>query len=145
MDLLINLLRRSLGCVPRQIFSISVLQSKTGRRRGSSFIIYAGIVLRKPVFVLTKHFSLCSGNEVSASYIQALSHQDRPSVIILTRQNLPHLAGSSIEAASKGAYTVLKEKDLSKLPAVIIAATGSEVSIAVDAAGLLATKGVDGM
>lgn len=89
------------------------------------------------------NFRPADGNEVSASYIQALSHQDRPSVIILTRQNLPHLAGSSIEAASKGAYTVLKEKGDGNKPAVIIAATGSEVSIAVDAAGLLAAKGVD--
>ena len=79
------------------------------------------------------------GNEVSGAYLQALLHKDRPTVLILTRQNLPHLAGSSIEAVAKGGY-VLQDSD--GKADIILAATGSEVSLAVETAKLLAAKGV---
>ena len=48
------------------------------------------------------------GNEVSGCYAMALENNHSPSVLSLTRQNVPHLEGSSIEGCSKGAY-VLKE------------------------------------
>lgn len=41
------------------------------------------------------------GNEVSGAYIAAMENEHRPSVLCLTRQNLPHLEGSSIEASLK--------------------------------------------
>lgn len=78
------------------------------------------------------------GNEVSASYKSAISSVITPHVIALTRQNLPQLEGSSIEKASKGAYTLVKADK----PDVIIVASGSEVFISVEAAKLLAAQGV---
>lgn len=79
------------------------------------------------------------GNEVSAAYIAALENRNRPSVIILTRQNVPHLHGSSIESALRGAYQ-LSAPEGSK---VILVATGSEVSLAVETAlHLLKTQNI---
>ncbi|KAJ1924678.1 Transketolase, partial [Coemansia sp. S17] len=40
------------------------------------------------------NFRPADGNEVSAAYLAALQHSDRPSVLSLTRQNLPQLEGS---------------------------------------------------
>lgn len=55
----------------------------------------------------------------------------------LSRQNLPQLEGSSIESAAKGGY-VLEAADK---PDLIIASTGSEVAIAVEAAQILRKEG----
>ncbi|KAJ1833770.1 Transketolase [Coemansia sp. RSA 2711] len=85
------------------------------------------------------NFRPADGNEVSAAYMAALQHTDRPSVLSLTRQNLPQLDGSSIEGALKGAYD-LKTYGAGAKPDLIIAGTGSETSIAVDAAQLLASQ-----
>ncbi|OUM60913.1 hypothetical protein PIROE2DRAFT_69675 [Piromyces sp. E2] len=73
------------------------------------------------------------GNEVSAAYYQALTSKGTPSVICLNRQNVPHLKGSSFENALKGGYILQDEPD----PKIILAGTGSEVSLCVDAAELL--------
>lgn len=78
------------------------------------------------------------GNEVSAAYKSAFNSTSTPHIIALTRQNLPHLEGSSIENASKGGYTLVKADK----PDVIIVASGSEVSISVDAAKKLADEGI---
>lgn len=77
------------------------------------------------------------GNEVSAAYKGALEATHTPSVLALSRQNLPQIEGSSIEKASMGGYVI---KDIEN-PNLIIAATGSEVSISVEAAKLLDSKG----
>lgn len=74
------------------------------------------------------------GNETSAAYYVALNSKHTPSVIALTRQNLPQLEGSTIEKASKGGYTVYSVSDK---PDLIFVATGSEVSLSIDAAKLL--------
>lgn len=80
------------------------------------------------------------GNEVSASYLKAFSSKSTPSIIALTRQNLPQLEGSSIEKAAKGGY-VLSEPTGSL--DVILVATGSEVALSVDAAKALASEGIN--
>ncbi|KAI9469370.1 Transketolase [Coemansia sp. RSA 989] len=85
------------------------------------------------------NFRPADGNEVSAAYISALQHTDRPSVLSLTRQNLPQLEGSSVEKALKGGYELQTHGSGSK-PDLLIAATGSETSIAADTAKLLADK-----
>lgn len=79
------------------------------------------------------------GNEVSAAYKIALEQNHTPSVIALSRQNLPQLEGSSIEKAAKGGY-VLQDVES---PHIIIVSTGSEVGIAVDAAKVLKEQGVN--
>jgi transketolase len=42
------------------------------------------------------------GNEVSAAYLVAIESAHRPTVIALSRQNVPQLEGSSIEKAAMG-------------------------------------------
>jgi transketolase len=76
------------------------------------------------------------GNETSACYYICLTAKTTPSIIALSRQNLPQLEGSSIENAIKGAY-VLQELENANITLV---ATGSEVGIAVDAAKELKEK-----
>ena len=82
------------------------------------------------------------GNEVSGSYLAAFENGKRPSVLCLTRQNLPHLEGSSIEKTMKGGY-VLQDLSSDNQLQIILVGTGSEVSLAVDAAKLLASEGVN--
>ena len=77
-------------------------------------------------------------NEVSGSYLVALNARKRPSVLALSRQPLPNLEGSSPESVTKGAY-VLQDQPNAK---VIITATGSEVSLAVEAAQVLNRQGI---
>lgn len=83
-------------------------------------------------------FRPADGNEVSGTYLVALENAHRPSIIALSRQNLPQLEGSSVEAVAKGAY-VLQDAPNAK---VAFVATGSEVSLAVEAAKLLAGQGI---
>ncbi len=77
------------------------------------------------------------GNETSAAYYQSIITRTSPSVIALTRQNLPQLEGSSIEKASKGGYTLIGYEN----PDIILVATGSEVSLAVDTSKALSENG----
>ncbi|TFK55274.1 transketolase [Heliocybe sulcata] len=78
------------------------------------------------------------GNETSAAYYWAINAKQTPSVLSLSRQNLPNLEGSTIEKALKGGYVVheVEKEDLT------IVSTGSEVSIAVEAAGKLLSEGI---
>jgi transketolase len=76
------------------------------------------------------------GNEVSACYYIALTSKHTPSIIALSRQNLPQLNGSTIENGIKGGY-VLEEK---RGADITLVSTGSEVGIAVDAARELKEK-----
>jgi transketolase len=79
------------------------------------------------------------GNEVSGSYSAALVNRTRPSVLCLSRQNVPNLQGTSVESVALGAYTVSETIPNSK-PDIVIAATGSEVSLAAEAIALLKGK-----
>jgi len=47
-------------------------------------------------------FRPCDGNETSGAYLESLKQTDNPSVLVLTRQNLPHLNGTSIESVAFG-------------------------------------------
>ncbi|KAF7338464.1 Transketolase [Mycena venus] len=78
------------------------------------------------------------GNETSAAYAVALKSTHTPSILSLSRQNLPNLESSTIEHASRGGYVVHEEanEDLT------IVSCGSEVSIAVDAAKKLKEQGI---
>jgi transketolase len=86
-------------------------------------------------------------NETAVAWRTILEHTDRPAGLILSRQNLPTLdrtVFASAEGTAKGAY-VLKEGSASAGttgPAVILIATGSEVSIAVAAAETLESQGI---
>jgi transketolase len=81
-------------------------------------------------------FRPADGNEVSGSYLAAIEKLHAPSVLVLTRQNLPHLEGSSVEKTLLGGY-VLHECENAQITLI---ATGSEVSLIVDTAKLLKEK-----
>ncbi len=80
------------------------------------------------------------GTETSGAYKVAIEHakQHRPTLLALSRQNLPNLAGSSIEGVEKGAYSVI---DCDGTPDVILIGTGSEVGLCVQAAEKLTAEG----
>lgn len=67
-------------------------------------------------------------------------HQDGPSGLALTRQDLPILEGTSFEGVSKGGY-VLAEASTGT-PQVILIATGSELQLAVAARTTLEEQGI---
>lgn len=83
------------------------------------------------------------GNEVSGAYLMALRAIDHPTVLCLSRQNLPQLKGTSIEGVSRGAY-VLNEhsNDNDDGFQVILVGTGSEMALAVAAANILRQDGI---
>lgn len=81
-------------------------------------------------------FRPADGNETAGAYAVAIQHHG-PSVIALSRQNLPHLENSSVENVKKGAYVVLDADDSKNLDVVLVA-TGSEVGESIKAAKALA-------
>jgi transketolase len=83
-------------------------------------------------------------NEVSWAWKAALQHDKGPSLIVLTRQNIPTFSRNEENAASnvlKGAY-VLEDSERNT-PDVILIGTGSEVQLAVQARKELAEEGID--
>ena len=78
-------------------------------------------------------------NETAACWQATLEHTDRPTALVLSRQNLPVLAAERVVDAAKGAY-VLAEASVG-LPDVILIATGSEVALAVAARERLEAEG----
>ena len=85
-------------------------------------------------------FRPADATETIAAWYSAVTSKDTPTALVLTRQNLPQLAGSSKEAL-KGGYVVA---DSSKeTPDAIIIASGSEVSLSIEAKEALAKEGVD--
>ena len=78
--------------------------------------------------------------ETYAAWAEALRSTKTPTALILSRQNLPLLNGSSADGLAKGAYIISKEE---KKAALEIIATGSEVSLAVEAQKLLKEEGID--
>lgn len=84
------------------------------------------------------------GNEVVAAWKLAVKSKDHPTVLVLTRQNLPvlpqtkELAPTQVE---KGAYVISPQKGTQ--PEGILIATGSEVALAIAAQKQLAQANID--
>ena len=80
------------------------------------------------------------GNETSGAYKVAIekASQTNPTLLALSRQNLPNLAGTSIAGVAKGAYTIVESEGT---PDIILIGTGSEVSLCVSAAEKLTAEG----
>lgn len=78
------------------------------------------------------------GNETSAAYYMALTSHDTPSILALTRQNLPQLEGSTLDRAIKGGYVALEDKSAN----ITLVSTGSEVSLCLEAVKTLAGQNV---
>jgi transketolase len=82
--------------------------------------------------------------ETAVAWTMALGNASRPSVLALSRQNLPYAPKKALDEISKGAYVLAEPASVgikSKAQAVIIA-TGSEVQLAMRAQELLAMDGI---
>ncbi len=82
----------------------------------------------------------CDATETAAAWAYAVTSKKTPTALVLTRQNLPQMAGSSKEAL-KGAYVIADSTK--NVPDAILIASGSEVSLAVDAKAELIKDGID--
>jgi len=82
----------------------------------------------------------CDSVESAVAWKAAIERKDGPSVLIFSRQNLPHVSRTpaQIEAIRRGGYVI---RDCDGTPDAIIIATGSEVELALKAADELAGKG----
>lgn len=71
-------------------------------------------------------------NETASAWAYALRQQEGPVALVLSRQNLPvfEATKANVEQVAKGAYVLAETNDR---PDVILIATGSEVSLAVNA------------
>lgn len=85
------------------------------------------------------------GNETSGAYKVAVERAkgigvatQQPTLLALSRQGLPNLAGSSIDNTAKGAYIL---SDSEGTPDILLIGTGSEVFLCVDAAEKLRAEG----
>lgn len=84
------------------------------------------------------------GNETVAAWKIAMKSQDKPTVLVLSRQNLPVLEGTlkfAEQGVAKGGYVLLRQAKA--IPDGILIATGSEVNLAVKAQAELAKQGKD--
>ena len=86
-------------------------------------------------------FRPADATETAAGWYLAVTSKKTPTVLALTRQNLPQLPGSSKDAL-KGAYVVSEAKDPKTMKGILIG-TGSEVHLAIDAQKELAAQGID--
>jgi transketolase len=78
--------------------------------------------------------------ETAVAWTAALSHADRPSALLLSRQNLNYAPKSGLDEIAKGAYVLAEptEVGLRKKAQAVIIATGSEVQLALHAQAELA-------
>ena len=82
-------------------------------------------------------FRPCDATETEAAWYSAVTSKRTPTALVLTRQNLAPMAGSSKEAL-KGGYVM---DDCEGTPELILMASGSEVALAVEAKKILEAEG----
>lgn len=85
-------------------------------------------------------FRPADARETAAAWYHAVTAKNTPTALVLSRQNLPQLAGSSKEALRGGYILADSAKEI---PDGIIIASGSEVQLAVEARERLLTEGKD--
>ncbi|MFC1738049.1 transketolase [Planctomycetota bacterium] len=86
-------------------------------------------------------FRPADANETKYAWKYALENNDAPTALLLTRQGLPTLDQdkyNSAENLTKGAYVLIGSEN----PDVLLLATGSEVSIAIEAQKKLAEENI---
>ncbi|MDP2448047.1 transketolase C-terminal domain-containing protein, partial [Polaromonas sp.] len=79
--------------------------------------------------------------ETAVAWAVALQNKNKPTALLLSRQNLPYAPKDDLGQISKGAYVLSEptEVGLAKKAQAVIIATGSEVQLALKAQELLAT------
>ncbi|MDP4177682.1 MAG: transketolase [Bacillota bacterium] len=85
-------------------------------------------------------FRPADSKETAAAWYSALTRNDGPTAIVLSRQNLP-LYNETGKEALKGAYILLDSEK--ETPDIILMASGSEVELIYEAAKVLKDKGID--
>ena len=85
-------------------------------------------------------FRPCDAIETEAAWYAAIKSDRTPTALVLSRQNLAPMPGSSRDAL-KGGYVI--DDSAKEVPDVILMASGSEVELAVEAKKLLAGDGID--
>jgi len=83
----------------------------------------------------------CDAVETVVAWQFAIEHRKGPTSLLLSRQNLPHQMrdASTLQNVQRGGYIL---KDFAgKTPDVILIATGSEVSLAMEAAYIISQQG----
>ncbi|MBS0453032.1 MAG: transketolase [Proteobacteria bacterium] len=81
--------------------------------------------------------------ETAVAWAVALQNANKPTALLLSRQNLPYSPKGDLSDISKGAYVLAEPERVglkSKKTAAVIIATGSEVQLALKAQELLAAK-----
>ncbi|MBC5636055.1 transketolase [Ornithinibacillus sp. BX22] len=84
------------------------------------------------------------GNETNAAWRLAVESTDQPTLLVLTRQNLPTLEGTkeqAYEGVKRGGY-ILRDSNKA-IPDAILIASGSEVQLAVEAQKVLREDNID--
>ena len=84
----------------------------------------------------------CDAVETVTSWCHAIENQSGPTSLILTRQKLHHQARTEeqVQSIKKGGYILKESKNT---PEIILIATGSEVSVAMESAKILDSDGID--
>lgn len=85
-------------------------------------------------------FRPCDRTETAAAWMYAVENECGPTGLVLTRQNLPQMEGSSKDSL-KGGYVIAESEKA--VPDAIIIASGSEVSLAINAKEELKKSGID--
>ncbi|MCM3064513.1 transketolase [Bacillus altitudinis] len=83
------------------------------------------------------------GNETAAAWKIAVSSTNKPTALVLTRQNLPTIDQApekAYEGVEKGGYVVVEAADAQ--PEALLLASGSEVGLAIEAQKALEKEGI---
>ncbi len=86
----------------------------------------------------------CDAVETQAAWNAAVMRRDGPTLLALSRQNLPHQQreADQVQAIARGGYVLAEAPPDAAGPALVIIATGSEVALAMAAHDTLAAEGV---
>jgi transketolase len=82
--------------------------------------------------------------ETAVAWASALQARDRPSALLLSRQNLAYAPKAGLDDIARGAYVLAEpsEVGLRRKAQAVLLATGSEVQLALHAQGELAREGI---
>ena len=84
----------------------------------------------------------CDTTETAVAWKCGIENSDKPTVLVLTRQGLPHQERTEqqLENIARGGYVL---SSTSANPDAVIIATGSEIGLAVEAANSLSSEGIE--
>jgi transketolase len=83
----------------------------------------------------------CDTAETAVAWAVALQNAQRPTALLLSRQNLPYAPKAGLDEISRGAYVLAEPSEVGAGEAqALIIATGSEVQLALKAQELLAAQ-----